>query len=172
MLNGCQLESHQIGKPYYICPCYIPTSYLALGFVHVVNHQPTFTEKLTIFHLLSFSSSISISIPSSSSFCSIIALCVSFLNCESLFASSLLSPLFLPKINTLVDLPIFYTPRSTQKERKKRKCKGWNGKEGPTWRTPKFLDGLNCESKGEDSGRRKNWGVFPSSQQFGGRRAC
>jgi hypothetical protein len=84
----------------------------------------------------------------------------------------LLSPLFLPKINTLVDLPIFYTPRSTQKERKKRKCKGWNGKEGPTWRTPKFLDGLNCESKGEDSGRRKNWGVFPSSQQFGGRRAC
>jgi hypothetical protein len=30
------------------------------------------------------------------------------------------------------------------------------------WRTPKLLDGLNCESKDEDNGRRKSQGVFPS----------
>jgi hypothetical protein len=39
-------------------------------------------------------------------------------------------------------------------------------------RTPKFLDGLNYESKGEDIGRRRNCGVLPGSQHFGGRRAC
>jgi len=34
------------------------------------------------------------------------------------------------------------------------------------WRTLKFLDGLNYESKGENIIRRKSWGVFPSSQHF------
>ncbi len=34
--------------------------------------------------------------------------------------------------------------------------------------TPKLLDGLNYESKGEDSEKKKrNWGAFPSSQHFG-----
>ncbi len=37
---------------------------------------------------------------------------------------------------------------------------------------PKLLDGLNCESKGEDNGRRKSWGALPGSQHFRGRRAC
>jgi hypothetical protein len=27
------------------------------------------------------------------------------------------------------------------------------------WRTPKLLDGLNCESKGEDNGRKRSWGA-------------
>jgi len=29
-------------------------------------------------------------------------------------------------------------------------------------RTFKLLNGLNCESKGEDNGRRRSWGTFPS----------
>jgi hypothetical protein len=29
--------------------------------------------------------------------------------------------------------------------------------------TPKLLDGLNCESKGENSGRKKSWGTFLGS---------
>jgi hypothetical protein len=41
-----------------------------------------------------------------------------------------------------------------------------------TWRTPKLLDGLNCESRSEDKERRRNWGMLPSSQHFGGRRVC
>jgi hypothetical protein len=40
------------------------------------------------------------------------------------------------------------------------------------WRTPKLFDGLNCESKGEDNGRRTSWGALPGSQHFEGRRAC
>jgi hypothetical protein len=31
------------------------------------------------------------------------------------------------------------------------------------WRTPKFLNGLNYESKGEDNGRRRSWGALPGS---------
>jgi hypothetical protein len=31
---------------------------------------------------------------------------------------------------------------------------------------PQPLDGLNCELKGEDSGRRRSWGMFPGSQHF------
>jgi len=31
------------------------------------------------------------------------------------------------------------------------------------WPTPKLFDGLNCESKGEDSGKRKSWGVLLGS---------
>jgi hypothetical protein len=30
-------------------------------------------------------------------------------------------------------------------------------------RTPKFLDGFNCEFKGEDSRKRRNWGALFSS---------
>ncbi len=41
-----------------------------------------------------------------------------------------------------------------------------------SWRTPKLLDGLNYESKGEDNRKRRSWGVFPGSQHFGGRGAC
>jgi hypothetical protein len=41
-----------------------------------------------------------------------------------------------------------------------------------TWRTPKLHDGFNCESKGENKGRKRSSGVLPGSQHFGGRRAC
>jgi hypothetical protein len=37
---------------------------------------------------------------------------------------------------------------------------------------PELLYRLNCESKGEDNGRRRSWGALLSSQHFGGRRAC
>jgi hypothetical protein len=40
------------------------------------------------------------------------------------------------------------------------------------WRTLKLLDGLNCESKGEDSERRRSWGTLPSSLYFGGKKVC
>jgi hypothetical protein len=40
------------------------------------------------------------------------------------------------------------------------------------WCTPKFFDGLNCESKGEDNERKRSWGAFLGSQHFGGRGAC
>jgi len=36
---------------------------------------------------------------------------------------------------------------------------------------PKLLDGLNCESKGEDRGRKKSWGMLLGSH-FGGRGVC
>ncbi len=39
-------------------------------------------------------------------------------------------------------------------------------------RTPKLLDGLNCEFKCENNGRIKSWGMFPHSQHFEGRGAC
>jgi hypothetical protein len=39
-------------------------------------------------------------------------------------------------------------------------------------RTPKLLDGLNCESKCEDNGKRRIWGSLPGSQHFEGRRVC
>jgi len=37
---------------------------------------------------------------------------------------------------------------------------------------PKLLDGLNYESKGENSERKRSWGVLPDSQHFEGKRAC
>jgi hypothetical protein len=37
---------------------------------------------------------------------------------------------------------------------------------------PQAPYGPNCESKGEDNGRRKSWGTFPDSQHFEGRKAC
>jgi hypothetical protein len=40
------------------------------------------------------------------------------------------------------------------------------------WCTLKFLDGLNWESKGEDSGRRRSWSALPGSQHFRGKGAC
>jgi hypothetical protein len=40
------------------------------------------------------------------------------------------------------------------------------------WRSPKLLYRLNCESKGENNGRIRSWGMFPGSQHFKGRRAC
>ncbi len=41
------------------------------------------------------------------------------------------------------------------------------------WMTcPELLNGLNYKSKGEDSERKRSWGALPSSQHFGGRRAC
>jgi hypothetical protein len=83
-------------------------------------------EKLIIFHFLSI-------------FSSLLFLFLLYINllpispcCESLFASSLLTPPFiLLKINFLVDLQILCTLRATWEEWKKRKCKGWNGREGP-----------------------------------------
>jgi hypothetical protein len=35
------------------------------------------------------------------------------------------------------------------------------------WRTPKLLDGLDCESKGENIGMRRSWGALLGSQHFG-----
>jgi hypothetical protein len=40
------------------------------------------------------------------------------------------------------------------------------------WRTPKLLNGLNYESKGENNERIMNWGTFHGSHQFGDREAC
>ncbi len=40
------------------------------------------------------------------------------------------------------------------------------------WRTPKFLDGFNYKSKGENNERKRNWGVLSNSQHFGGKGAC
>jgi hypothetical protein len=40
------------------------------------------------------------------------------------------------------------------------------------WCTPKLLNGLNCEFKGENNERRRSWGAFPNSQHFEGRGAC
>jgi hypothetical protein len=37
---------------------------------------------------------------------------------------------------------------------------------------PKLLDGLNCKSKDENIGRRRNWGALPGLQHFKGRGAC
>jgi hypothetical protein len=37
---------------------------------------------------------------------------------------------------------------------------------------PKLLGRLNCESKCEDNGRIKSWGMLFNSQQFGSRGAC
>jgi hypothetical protein len=37
---------------------------------------------------------------------------------------------------------------------------------------PKLLDGLNCESKGEDNRRKRSWGMLPNLQHFGDRKAC
>jgi hypothetical protein len=35
------------------------------------------------------------------------------------------------------------------------------------WRTPKLLDGLNCESKNEGNERKRSLGMLPNSQPFG-----
>ncbi len=40
------------------------------------------------------------------------------------------------------------------------------------WHTPKFLDGFNYESKGEDNGRRRSWGMLLGLHHFEGRKAC
>jgi hypothetical protein len=40
------------------------------------------------------------------------------------------------------------------------------------WHTPRLLDGLNYESKGENNERKRSWGVLFSSQHFGGRGVC
>ncbi len=85
-----------------------------------------------IFLLLSFSSLASI--PSSSLFCSIIIFCPFLFNYENLFASSLFTlPFILPKTKSFVDLLIFCTLWVIWMKWKKIKCKGWNGKEGPTF---------------------------------------
>jgi hypothetical protein len=41
-----------------------------------------------------------------------------------------------------------------------------------SWCTPKLLDGLNYESKGENNGRKRSWDALPSSRHFGRRGAC
>ncbi len=44
---------------------------------------------------------------------------------------------------------------------------------GKKWHTPKLLDGLNCEFKGEDNGRKKKTlGHVLGLQHFRGRGAC
>ncbi len=35
------------------------------------------------------------------------------------------------------------------------------------WRTPKFIDGFNCGSKGENNGRKRNWGAFLAHNTLG-----
>jgi hypothetical protein len=41
----------------------------------------------------------------------------------------------------------------------------------PCWCIPKLFDRLNCESKCENDGRIRSWGMFLGSQHFGGRGA-
>jgi hypothetical protein len=36
----------------------------------------------------------------------------------------------------------------------------------------KFLNGLKCESKGEDNKKKKSWDALPSLQHYEGRHAC
>ncbi len=52
------------------------------------------------------------------------------------------------------------------------KCFVVIGHEIYSWCTPKFLDGLNCESKGEDIKRKRSWSVLLGWQHFKGRGAC
>jgi len=40
------------------------------------------------------------------------------------------------------------------------------------WRTPKLLDGFNCDSKSEDNRRKWSWGELPSLKHFRGRGVC
>jgi hypothetical protein len=106
-------------------------------------------KKLTIFILLSFSGSISILVPSSSFFYCIEYFYLSLHRCPSLFTSSLFIPPFiLPKTKVQIKLLIFCTLGAIKKEWKKRKYKGWNGKEGPTFildgPTELFLKTLHC----------------------------
>jgi hypothetical protein len=42
-------------------------------------------------------------------------------------------PFIFPKTSFVVDLPIFYILGTTWEEWEKRKCKGWNGRKGPTF---------------------------------------
>jgi hypothetical protein len=37
-----------------------------------------------------------------------------------------------------------------------------SGDEEANWRTPKLFERLKCEFEGENNGRRKSWGMFPS----------
>jgi hypothetical protein len=37
---------------------------------------------------------------------------------------------------------------------------------------PQTLDGLNCESKCDNNGRKRSWGALLGSQHFGGRKVC
>ncbi len=91
-------------------------------------------KKLTIFFLFSFSDLVSILVPYSSSFCSIEVFFLSLPSYASRSTSSLLIPLLiLQKTRSLVDLLIFCTLGATREEWKKIKCKGWNGREGPTF---------------------------------------
>ncbi len=89
-------------------------------------------DRLIIFHFLSFFDFVSISVPSTSSFW-FITFCLSLSCCESLYASSLFTPFIFPKTNFIMVLLIFWSLRMTRKEWKKRKCKGWNEREGPTF---------------------------------------
>ncbi len=89
---------------------------------------------MSIFLLFSFFNLISILIPSYSSFCFITYFCLSLPSCASLFASSLFTPpLILPKTKIWDELLIFCTLGATKQEWKKRKCKRWNGRKGPTF---------------------------------------
>lgn len=54
MLNGCQLEDHQTGKPNCTCICYVFASYPTLELVHLVKHNPTSLGK-TYYLSISFS---------------------------------------------------------------------------------------------------------------------
>jgi hypothetical protein len=47
-----------------------------------------------------------------------------------------------------------------------------NLKESRSLTYPQLLNGFNCESKGENNGRRRSWGMLLSSQHFGGKGAC
>jgi hypothetical protein len=84
---------------------------------------------MTLFFFVS--SFVSILVPPSSSFYFAKALCLFFSCYISLSTSSLLTPALI--INLLVDLLKFYILGAIRKEWKKRKCKGWNGKKGPTF---------------------------------------
>ncbi len=52
------------------------------------------------------------------------------------------------------------------------KERGWICNKHNWWHPPKFLNGFNCKSKGEDNERRRSWGALFSSQHFRGKGAC
>ncbi len=62
---------------------------------------------------------------------------------------------------TLIKILIFFEKIKVDSKFSSKRI--WKLDLHPEWCTPKLLDGLNCESKNENNGRRRNWGMLPSS---------
>ncbi len=80
------------------------------------------------------SSFVSISVPPSSFLYYVATLCLSLFYYTSLFASLFIPPFMFPKNNFLVYIKNFCILGTNWKEWDKRKCKGWNGRKGPTFK--------------------------------------